>query len=101
LAGIKEARNDVGRVRPSHPYMLRDTFAVWNLRHGVPLHALAKMLGHSNPSTTARAYLPWVKELEDATIAEGRKALAAAQPKPRKGPKVLNIRAANKRELYT
>jgi integrase len=76
LAGIKSVRNDVGRVRKPHPYMLRDTFAVWNLRHGVSLFALAKMLGHSNPVITARAYLPWVEELQDATIAEGRKALA-------------------------
>jgi integrase len=76
LAGIKEVRNDLGRVRPPHVYMLRDTFAVWNLRHGVPLHALSKMIGHANPVTTAKHYLPWVKELETATIEEGRKALA-------------------------
>lgn len=92
-AGITEVRNELGKSRPAHPHMLRDTFAVWNLRHGVPLHALAKMLGHSNPSTTARAYLPWVKELENATIAEGRAALAKATAvKPSKGSKVVNIR---------
>jgi integrase len=91
LAGIKEVRNEVGRVRPPHVYQFRDTFAVWNLRHSVPLHALAKMLGHSNPSTTARAYLPWVKELEDATIAAGRKALDAAKPKTT-GKRVVVIR---------
>jgi len=90
LAGIKKVRNEVGRVRPPHPYMLRDTFAVWNLRHGVPLHALAKMLGHSNPSTTAKSYLPFVQELEAATIAEGRKALAAAKPTA-KGRKLVSI----------
>jgi integrase len=91
LAEIKEVRNEVGRVRPPHVYMLRDTFAVWNLRHGVPLHTLAKMLGHSDPATTARAYLPYVKELEALTIAEGRKALAQGMPKPDKPGKVINI----------
>jgi integrase len=91
LAGIKEVRNELGKVRSAHPHMLRDTFAVWNLRHGVPLHAVAKMLGHSDPSTTAKAYLPWVKELEQATIAEGRAALDKAAPKPVHGRKVVDI----------
>ena len=91
LAGISEVTNELGKIRLAHPHMLRDTFAVWNLRHGVPLHAVAKMLGHSDPSTTAKAYLPWVKELEQATIAEGRAALEKSAPKPVKGRKVVNI----------
>ena len=74
LAGITEVRNELGKARPPHPHMLRDTFAVWHLRHGVPLHAVSKMLGHGNPVTTAKAYLPYVKELEKATIAEARAA---------------------------
>ena len=90
LAGITDVRNELGKVRPAHPHMLRDTFAVWNLRHGVPLHAVSKMLGHGNPVTTAKAYLPWVKELEQSTIAEGRAALKKAEPKPT-GRKVVNI----------
>ena len=90
LAGIKEVTNDLGRKRPPHVYMLRDTFAVWCLCNGVPLHAVAKMIGHSNPATTAKHYLPWVPELQAATIAEHRKALAAAKPKG-KGRKVVNI----------
>ena len=90
LAGITEVRNELGKARPPHPHMLRDTFAVWNLRHGAPLHAVSKMLGHGNPLTTAKQYLPWVKELEDATVAAGRAALAAVKPKTT-GRKVVNI----------
>ncbi len=85
LAGIEKVRNELGRERKPHPHMMRDTFAVWYLRHGVPLHAVAKMLGHSDPSTTARAYLPFVEELQRATIAEGRKALAAAKKSGKPG----------------
>jgi integrase len=79
LAGIEEATNELGKARAPHPHMLRDTFAVWNLRHRVPLHSVSKMLGHSNPTITAKAYLPWVAELEAATIADGRKALEAGK----------------------
>jgi integrase len=86
LAGIEEVHNELGKTRPPHPHQLRDSFAVWNLRHGVPLHSLAKMMGHSSPTITAKAYLPWVKELETHTIAEGRKALAAGKPKNTLGP---------------
>jgi integrase len=91
LAGISQVRTELGKERPAHPHMLRDTFAVWNLRQGVPLHSLARMLGHSDPSTTAKAYLPWVTELEKATIAEGRAALEKAKPKASRGRKVVNF----------
>jgi integrase len=91
LAGIAQVTNELGKVRPPHPHQLRDTFAVWHLRHGVPLHALSKMLGHGNPLTTAKQYLPWVKELEDATVAAGRASLSKATPRPTTGQKVINI----------
>jgi integrase len=91
VAGITEVRNELGKARPPNPHMLRDTFAVWHLRHGVPLHAVSKMLGHGNPVTTAKAYLPYVKELEKATIAEARAALAGVKPKTTTGLKIVNI----------
>jgi len=90
LAGITEVRNELGKVRPPHPHQLRDTFAVWHLRHGAPLHAVSKMLGHGNPVTTAKQYLPWVKELEDATVAAARATLKNAVP-PTAGQKVVRM----------
>jgi integrase len=65
LAGIKSVRTERGTDRKPHPHMLRDTFAVGHLKHGAQLRTVSKMLGHSKTGTTERAYLPWVKELED------------------------------------
>jgi len=90
LAGCSTVKTDV-RERPSHPHMLRDTCAVWYLRHGMSLYGVAKILGHSNPTITARAYLPFVKELEKSHIAENEEVLAASRPKEQ-GSKVLRIR---------
>jgi integrase len=81
LAEIKSVRTERGTMRKPHPHMLRDTFAVWHLRHGARLHTVAKMLGHSKTATTEKAYLPWVKELEEAHIIDARKSLAHASPK--------------------
>lgn len=76
LAGIDKVRiPDTGKEKQPHPHMLRDTFAVWHLRHGAQLRTVSKMLGHADTTTTERSYLPWVKELEAAHIADGRKAL--------------------------
>jgi integrase len=79
-AGITKVQTDVG-PRPAHPHMLRDTCAVWYLRNGMSLHGVSKVMGHSNPTITARHYLPFVKELETAHIAENKEVLAAAKPK--------------------
>lgn len=94
LAGITEVKNEVGRARRPHAHMLRDTFAVWHLRHGSRLHVVSKMLGHAKTTTTERAYLPWVKELEEAHIAEARRTLEAAAPKQSKSKKVVSITAS-------
>jgi integrase len=80
LAGIVEVRTDF-RVRRPHAKMLRDTAAVWWLRHGVPIHSVSKALGHSSVTTTERAYLPWVKELEDSHIAAMDRVMDLAAPK--------------------
>lgn len=88
-AGITEVQTEVG-TRQAHPHMLRDTCAVWYLRHGVKLHGVSKILGHSNPTITARAYLPFVKELETAHIDEVQEVLAAAESR-QAGQKVVKI----------
>jgi integrase/recombinase XerD len=94
-AGVTDVQTDSGTGKP-HSHCLRDSFAVWNLRHGVPLMAVAKMLGHSSIKTTEQSYAPWVRELEAAHIAEARRALVHATPKPSQGRKVVNMRAPSK-----
>jgi integrase len=91
-AGIGDVRTDK-RIRSPHPKMLRDTFAVWHLRHGASLHTVAKMLGHAKTATTEKAYLPWVKELEQAHIADARESLKHL-PSPKPAPKVTVIRGS-------
>jgi integrase len=90
LAGIAEVRTDQ-RTRTPHAKMLRDTFAVSHLRHGAKLHTVAKMLGHARTATTEQAYLPWVKELEQAHFEDARKSLAQPTPKP-KGNRVVSMK---------
>lgn len=75
LAGIVSVQTPMGKEKKPHAHMLRDTFAVWHLSHGAQLRTVSKMLGHSETTTTERSYLPWVKQLEEAHIADGRKAL--------------------------
>jgi integrase len=87
LAGIREVQTDQ-RVRKPHVQMFRDTFAVYYLRQRVALHSVSRMLGQASTKTTETAYLPWVRELQDAHIAEVRKVQAGARP--RKG-KLLTI----------
>jgi integrase len=89
-AGMTAVKTDVG-IRPAHPHMLRDTCAVWYLRHGMSLHGVSKILGHSNPTITARHYLPFVTELEKAHIAENEEVLKTA--KPRQSREVVAISA--------
>jgi len=45
------------------PYALRHTFAVMSLRAGVPIHDLARELGHADVSRTYRTYAAWVDEM--------------------------------------
>ena len=74
LAGIAEVQTEHGKLRRPHPHMFRDTFAVWYLSHGTQLRTVSKMLGHTKTNITEKAYLPWVKELQDAHIEDARRA---------------------------
>jgi integrase len=76
LAGITEVKTD-HRIRKPHPYMFRDTFAVWYLTHGAKLHTVSRMLGHAKTVTTEKAYLPWVREMQEHHIDDARKAQQA------------------------
>ncbi len=78
-AGITKVKTEIG-IRSAHPHMLRDTCAVWYLRHGMSLHGVAKILG-DNVKTVEKHYLPFVKELEDAHIEENAKILDAIRPR--------------------
>jgi len=93
LAGITEVRTPAGRVRKPHAHMLRDTCAVWNLRHGASLFTVSKMLGHANATNTSKAYAPFVVELQTASIADARAAYAKGTAKPVKG-RIVKIRAS-------
>jgi integrase/recombinase XerD len=42
-----------GIERRIHPHLLRHSFAVWSLEHGVSVYDLQKQLGHSSILTTA------------------------------------------------
>lgn len=42
-----------GIERNVHPHLLRHSFAVWSLEHGVSVYDLQKQLGHSSILTTA------------------------------------------------
>lgn len=79
LAGIEKIQTEV-RERKPHAHMFRDTMAVWNITHGVPLKTVSRMLGHSKTSTTEAAYLPWVEKMETAHIADQRRALDSIAP---------------------
>jgi integrase len=45
---------------------LRHTAGTLALRQGMPLHAVSKMLGHSDPAMTLRRYAHVLEDMEDA-----------------------------------
>jgi integrase len=91
-AGIKTVITVSGATKKPHGKMFRHTCAVSHLIHGSSLVAVSKFLGHADPTITAKVYLPFVAELENAVIAEGRLSLAAGIPKPAKSAPVRAIR---------
>jgi integrase len=74
-AGVETAITAQKKEKKCGPHMLRDTCAVWYLRHQIGgstrnFEAVAKMLGHSSSATTKKYYAPFVEDLENLHVRE-------------------------------
>jgi site-specific recombinase XerD len=69
--------DESGQPMPFHSHMLRDMFAVENLKAGVPLEKVSKLLTHESVTITEQYYARWTKgrmqQLEDEAIAAMRR----------------------------
>jgi integrase/recombinase XerD len=54
-----------GTLKRAHSHMFRDTFAVGCLLHGVSMHDLSLLLGHTSIKTTERHYAPFSQARSD------------------------------------
>jgi len=65
-AGIKEIGDPaVSKHRKLHPHVLRHSFAIHCVKHGMSIERLQKILGHSSPTTTS-VYLQYsLKDLHE------------------------------------
>ncbi len=53
-AGIKEIGDPaISKHRKLHPHVLRHSFAIHCVKHGMSIERLQKILGHSSPTTTS------------------------------------------------
>jgi len=53
-AGIKEIGDPaISKHRKVHPHLLRHSFAIFCVKHGMSIERLQKILGHSSPTTTS------------------------------------------------
>jgi integrase len=64
---------------------LRHTAGTLALRQGMPLHAVSKMLGHSDPAMTLRRYAHLLEDMEDEGRAGDGRALL------RDGPDIVGV----------
>jgi integrase len=74
-AGVETAITAQKKEKKCGPHMLRDTCAVWYLRHQIGgttrnFEAVAKMLGHASSATTKKYYAPFVEDLENLHVKE-------------------------------
>lgn len=97
-AGLQTIKTEVGE-RETHPHMLRDTFAVSQLKTQydlgqVNLQTIADALGDSI-ATFTKSYKPWIDELEQAHK-QAQSAIVQAQEEKlvKKGQGVVSIRRA-------
>lgn len=77
MVGRYSARAGVTRPdgQPLHPHMLRHTYATRLIERGIPIHDVAKLLGHSSIATTER-YL----HVNDSTLADRVRVALEAEP---------------------
>jgi site-specific recombinase XerD len=70
-------KDEQGRPLEFRSHMLRDTFAVEMLLHGVPLEKVSKLLTHESVAVTERYYAKWTgrrkQQLEDVAVAAMQK----------------------------
>jgi integrase len=53
-AGIKETGDPaISKYRKLHPHVLRHSFAIHCIKHGMSIERLQKILGHQSPTTTS------------------------------------------------
>lgn len=78
-------KTEDGRLRRSHPHMLRDTFAVELLLAGVPLDQVSLLLAHSSIRVTEKHYAPFVKARQQQLEASVRMAWQITR-QPQKQP---------------
>jgi len=74
LFKIADIHHSDGPRKRCFPHMLRDTFAVENLLHGVLLDQVSLMLGHSSIKTTEKHYAPFVQARQDQLVASVKQA---------------------------
>jgi site-specific recombinase XerD len=95
LAGVTQVKTDKGNSKKPYPKILRHTFAVGELKNGVPPKTVAMMLGHTSSTTTEEHYLPFVPELSRYhidTIRERQHVRQERQEKERKQSKSKVLR---------
>ncbi len=76
LAGVKQIETEIGTIVDPHVHMLRDSFAIDLITHGVALENVARAMGHKTSQTTQKSYLFWVQKRIDCCIEDQRAAFA-------------------------
>ena len=65
MRSLKRFLEEAGLPRDVRFHDLRHTAGTLALRQGMPLHAVSKMLGHSDPAMTLRRYAHVLDDMED------------------------------------
>ena len=65
MRSLRHLLDEAGLLTDVRFYDLRHTAGSLALRQGMPLHAVSKMLGHSDPAMTLRRYAHVLEDMED------------------------------------